>query len=96
MLKKTKRKNKASIYGNKALGTQESSNSIFCGSNHNRDRVQSGETQTVRDTRVDPSPRTGVCAQPWEEALGALGGLAWGRETRGCRTLGKERQVGEV
>lgn len=28
MLKKTKRKNKASIYGNKALGAQESSHSI--------------------------------------------------------------------
>ena len=70
MLKKTKRKNKASIYGNKALDAQESSNSIFCGSNHNRDRVQFGETQTVRAGEWTPCPRTAVCEQPWEEALG--------------------------
>ena len=43
-----------------------------------------------------PDPRTGVCEQPWEAALEALGWLAWGRDTRGCRTLGRERQVREV
>jgi len=85
MLKKTKRKNKASIYGNKALGAQESSNSIFCGSNHNRDRVQSGETRTVRDTRVDPLPQNrSLCT--------ALGGSTGGRGRTGLGQRNKRMQ----
>lgn len=89
MLKKTKRKNKASIYGNKALDAQESSNSIFCGSNHNRDRVQFGETQTVRAGEWTPCPRTAVCEQPWEEALGDWPGPEKQAGRRSCAESGR-------